>query len=439
MGDPSSTAALDAYLANQSPSSSSTLDTKRSRLTRLRKTGSEYGPPLLGRRDSVSRSYGARLPLQDSNQQPHRHSSLRPVSQSHRDPRDVKIAKYSNPQHGEAQPGRVRAVWPPSPLDEKDETPLLEKLHPASTPRGGASAVLGTNKTSIQALQRLKRASSVKSSTPHPTGTQPISAGSRKPSHGPAEPLYPSHGAAESSRRAAKTQNAVHEDQMGSAPELPTESDATSAAAHRSFGAARQPQHGLIPAGKATADISGATMAHAAAQPAGTAAARASAPAAEPPVAQQTWRRARWDTSQDAEDARLLDSLIPLAQPTQRPHPPQQSPILAGSAGERPPQHAANAAGQHAAATVTGGVTRMPHKSDIRLPGRARAQDGTNQTGQDEAQGAASAARVLEEVLADLRAQEAGEAAASSPRSTGTETFCAHTQGLIHTSGCNAY
>ncbi|BDA50562.1 hypothetical protein COCOBI_16-2380 [Coccomyxa sp. Obi] len=424
MGDPSATAALDAYLAKQNPSSSTTLDAKRSRLTRLKKTGSENGSPLVGKRDSVPRSFGARLPLQDSSQQPQR-SSLRPVSQSQRDPIDIKTAKCSSQQHTEAQPCRIRAVWPPSPLDEKDETPLLEKLHPA-TPRGGASAASGANKSSSQALQRLKRASSFKAGISHPTGTEPTSAGSRNSSHGPAEFLHPSHGAAEASRRAAKAHRAVHEDQPRSAPGLPPQSDATSAAVHPSIGAARRPQHGITAADKAHADNSGAAAAHAAVQPAGTAAAHASAAAVEPAAAQQTWRRAHWDTSLDADDARLLDSLIPPARPTHptaRPDPLQHRPILAGTAGQQTPRHDGNAAGQPAAGTLTGGIAqRVPQESGVRVPGRARAQGSISQTGQEEdseVQGAVSAARVLEEVLADLRTQEASEAAASSPRSSG--------------------
>ncbi len=419
MGDPSATAALDAYLAKQNPSTSNTVDAKRSRLTRLRKAGSQNGSPLVGRRNSVPRSYGARLPLQDSSQQPHGRSSLRPVS-----------------QHTEAQPGRVKAVWPPSPLDEKDETPLLEKLHPA-TPRGGASAAPRARESSFQALQRLKKASSNKAGVPHPTGTEPTSAGSRKVSHGPAEFLQPSYDAAEASTRAAKAQCAMREDETRSAPGLPSQSNATSAAVHPSLEAGRL-QHALTSAGKADADVSHAATGHAAVQPAGTAAAHALAAAVEPATAQQSWRRARWDTSMDAEDARLLDSLIPPAQPTYpslQPHPLQQQPTPAGTAGERTLQHDGNAEGQRSAATSTsGGAQRVPQESGLRVRGNATAQDGTSQTGREQdsvVQGAVSAARVLEEVLADLRAQEASEAVTSSPTNAGTDTFCAHTQRCL--------
>ena len=45
-------------------------------------------------------------------------------------------AKAGAPEaSGKDRTGSIKAVWPPPPLDEKDERPLLAKMHPA-TARG---------------------------------------------------------------------------------------------------------------------------------------------------------------------------------------------------------------------------------------------------------------------------------------------------------------
>lgn len=344
MEDSSATAALDAYLERQSLShlSSASQNESRRRQSTDRMDLENTLASKNGRRSALG-AEKTRQPLQESRQVVHRHSSLKPLARSKGRP--AHLAGDTVLQSvGSFKPDRIRAVWPPSPLDEKDETPLLSKLHPAT--QHGHVAPAGARKSSTQALQRLKRTSSAK----------PVAQQEAADQHKPIN----SRGAVQAS----------------------TELTATQSAAQRPSTAA-----------------GGSVAAQAAEAP--------KAVQAGEPAAPQTWRKACWDASLYAEDTRMLDSLIP-QQPsqtasTQRSADTQPTAGLRieGRAAAQPaPARPGQPAGS-AHDILRRNAAPSGHKGAAEVGG-GRGPPG----GSSEAHGGSDGASLLAEVLAELRAQE---------------------------------
>ncbi len=103
----SATEALDAYLERQQSSKKAS--------SSARAAGKQQEPPR------AAANPPARLPKASD-------SASKPRSMA-----KGPLLKAGAPRAGDrAREGVIKAVWPPSPLDEKDDRPLLAKAHPAT-------------------------------------------------------------------------------------------------------------------------------------------------------------------------------------------------------------------------------------------------------------------------------------------------------------------
>lgn len=403
MGDPSATAALDAYLERQSSFKSASTSSagqhghERSS-TRPTRTDYENLPALWREGGSGNIADNARQPFRDSSQHARRHSSLGRMSDSKAQSADRLTDHASFQDAGYSDSGRKRPVWPPSPLDEKDETPLLAKLHPATTRSAGTA--FGARKSSLSALQKLKRVPSTKDVAQQPAGYQGRSAGHSSPSLPSAADKQLMQQAAPALKGTDPTHRAARDSRASSAANTALQQDAVKGLYAT---AAAQPQPG-----------------RAGAQDNGEGRAPDLAPASGQATAPQVWRRARWDASLDAEDTRALDSLVlrQQPQPGAQPDAPSARPSTAGhnAAGTHLPQARHIAAGQPSAPSA---AQEALHRSSAQAPaGATHAAASQGPLSQEnEAEGAVSAASVLAEVLAELRAQEDSQKDVESPRS----------------------
>ncbi len=391
MADPSATAALDAYLARQtsSKSASSSQAGQRASSTRAKRTGYENATELGRRGSSGLRADTSRHPLQDRSQLARKNSSLGQVSDSQRQPADLPDRARQKEAH--SQFGRFKAVWPPSPLDEVDETPLLEKLHPATSRSLGVAS--GPKKASLQALQKLKRVPSSKGVAQQSTGYQ----------HSPADrsiPMWPAvqQPTAAILDRREPTRHAAHETQQDTAESRSTQPAAVSEARSNAAQAASSAQDAR-PGAQHTGTVPEPPRAF------------------EPQAAPQAWRRARWDASADAEDTRALDSLIP----RQRAPPSRQPDVHPAGPGTARPGHLAAHMRGHMPHASHAAAASVPQASSAQIPAAAAsAGAGRGVERKDGAvPDAADGASVLAEVLAELRAEEDSQGTGRFPGSGG--------------------
>lgn len=343
----SATVALDAYLARQisSESTSSSAHERTGRKGGLLKGQLNTNSDALHSRHSdhgSSRKGALQAPI-----------SMRSTRSKH----SLMQNKGPSTQAGTAAMSeKKRSVWPPSPLDEKDELPLLQKLHPASQYQPAPSRLR-------PALQKLKGSSRMLRGTPQLT----------------------QHAAPD--QLADMSADAAGDEQEQQGEILASQRDSST--------------------GKVTA--ADETTQQQRPETQGNAARQEGKSQEASPEAKVARRRATWDATADLKDSLKLRALF--------------APLQARRTAEQPTANATIGAFSHSMQSAEAGPSHAAAygvAAAVQPPQNGKSLNGSGQPGKDSngqrvgsLQDAVASASVLAEVLAELRAKEAKQAASA--------------------------